>query len=191
MQKESKYDLIVIGGSAGSLVMVLKILPFLKKKSNLAVIIVFHRKPTEDNALIEILSGRTKFVVKEADEKDELLPEMIYIAPADYHVLVEKDHTISLDVSERVNYCRPSIDVTFSSAAEVYKGKLVCMLLSGANADGVHGLIRAKSLGALIVVQDPVDAEVPFMPKEAVQHATVDYLINDSNIEELINLINA
>lgn len=175
----TRYELLVIGGSAGSLSMVLKILPLLKRQMNLAVIIVFHRKQSEETALIDMLSSRTNYLVKEADDKDEILPGVIYLAPADYHVLIEKNHNLTLDISEKINFSRPSIDVTVESAADVYRKRLACILLSGANADGVKGLISAKEAGALIIVQDPVSAEFPFMPQQAVENIQVDFLLKD------------
>ncbi|MBT1704774.1 chemotaxis protein CheB [Chryseosolibacter indicus] len=178
------YELLVIGGSAGSLSVVLKILPHINRSLGLAIIIVFHRKNSEDTSLIEVLSRRTDCYVKEAEDKDELQPGTIYLAPADYHVLIEKDRSITLDDSEKINHSRPSIDVTFESAAEVYNSSLACMLLSGANADGVEGLISARKRGALILVQDPATAEVPFMPKQALERVGVDFLVKECNLRE-------
>ena len=178
----TKYDLLVIGGSAGSLSIVLKIIPLLEKQMNLCVIIIFHRKSTEETTLLDVLSTRTNYIVKETDDKDPITPGVVYIAPADYHVLIEKDMTITLDYSEKINYSRPSIDVTFETAAEVFGEKLICMLLSGANADGVQGLISARKTGAFIVVQDPASAEVPYMPQFAVNNVAVDLMLSDDNL---------
>src|SRR5688572_21525131 len=189
MSEKSRIELLVIGGSAGSLSMVLKIIPLLKKEMDLAVIIIFHRKTSDDTTLLEILSSKTEFVVKEADEKDELTASTIYLAPPDYHILIEKDHSISLDVSEKINYSRPSIDVSFESAAETYRQKLACLLLSGANADGVEGLLKARALGSRIIVQDPQSAEVPFMPQEAIKRVPVDFLLTDTNPLEMLNFL--
>ena len=183
------YQLLVIGGSAGSLSVVLKIIPLLKKKMNLAVIIVFHRKSSEDNTLIDVLSSRTDFTVKETDDKDEIQPGVIYVAPADYHVLIEKNKTISLDASEKINYSRPSIDVTFESAAEAYTDSLICMLLSGANADGVQGLLIAKRLGAYIIIQDPQTAEVSYMPEQALQKTQPHLLLNSDDSDQLLSVL--
>ena len=185
MADSTKHSLLVIGGSAGSLSMVLRIIPLLKINMNLAVIIIFHRKLAEQTTLIELFSERTVYQVKEADEKDKIASGVIYLAPADYHLLIERDFTLSLDASEKINYCRPSIDVTFESAAEVYQDKLACLLLSGANADGVDGLIKAKSRGSTVIVQDPMCAEVPYMPQEAVNKVPIDLLINNSNLTEI------
>jgi two-component system chemotaxis response regulator CheB len=186
---DKKDKLLMIGGSAGSLAMVLQILPLFKKSMNIPVVIIFHRKQSEDTVLIDLLSSRTGYTVKEADDKDEIKPGIIYIAPVDYHLLIEKKKTLSLDDSEKVNFSRPSIDVAFESAADVYGPNLTCLLLSGANADGVAGLQAAKKVGATIVVQDPLSAEVPFMPKAAVENVAVDFLLDSSNLPQFIALM--
>jgi two-component system chemotaxis response regulator CheB len=186
---EKKIDLLAIGGSAGSLSIVLQIIPLLKKEMNLCVIIVFHRKQSEDSGLIEMLSNRTIYDVKEAEDKDDILPGTIYVAPADYHLLVEKNKIISLDDSEKINYSRPSIDVTFQSASDAYMGSLACLLLSGANADGVEGLLAAKKNGALIMVQEPSSAEFSFMPLHATQRIEPDFLLNFENLNDLSDFL--
>lgn len=189
MPLNDKYHLLVIGGSTGSLTMVLKIVPLLKKEMNIAIILVFHRKQTEDTTLVDLLSTRTGYRVKEADDKDQITPGVIYIAPPDYHVLIEKDHSITLDDSEKINYSRPSIDVTFESAADAYGKELACLLLSGANSDGVLGLVRARDAGSFIMVQDPASAEFPTMPRSAVERVSVDLLLGDENLKDLSDLL--
>ncbi len=184
-----KYELLVIGGSAGSLSIVLKIVPLLKPKMNLSVIIVFHRKQSEETILVDLLASKTDCIVKEVDDKDEITPGIIYLAPADYHVLIEKNHQLTLDFSEKVNFSRPSIDVTIETAAEAYGRHLACILLSGANADGVKALTLAKRTGALVVVQDPKSAEFPYMPGKAMERVQVDIVLNEENLEELIDSI--
>jgi two-component system, chemotaxis family, protein-glutamate methylesterase/glutaminase len=188
MNANSKPELMVIGGSAGSLSIVMRILSVIKKEMQIAVVIVLHRKQTDEATLVDLLATRTELEVKEADDKDEVIAGYVYVAPADYHVLVEKDKTLSLDGSEKVNYSRPSIDVTIESASEVYKDSMVAVLLSGANSDGVVGLIQARKQGALIVVQDPETAEFPVMPKSAVLSVPVDLLLNDNNFGSLVTL---
>ena len=180
--------LIVIGGSAGSLSMVLRILPYLNVTLHIPVVTVFHRK-SDDTTLIEVLSSRTGFEVREVEDKGGILPNVFYIAPADYHVLIEKDYTFTLDDSEKVNYSRPSIDVTFESAADAYGANLTCILLSGANADGVNGLKIAKQKGSSIVIQDPASAEVPYMPQQARAQLTPDYILRPDNVQQMIAAI--
>src|SRR5687768_14512511 len=109
---EKPSRIVLIGGSAGSLNGVMAILPALHEVSSAAMVIVLHRKPSGENILVNLLSAKTNWAVKEAEDKDPILPQHIYIAPADYHLLVEKDYSFSLDASEKVHYSRPSIDVT-------------------------------------------------------------------------------
>ncbi|HEY0176434.1 MAG TPA: chemotaxis protein CheB [Pedobacter sp.] len=182
-------DAMIIGGSAGSLDVLLKVLPLVNPGLSIPVVIVIHRKHGTDSLLPELLSGRTKLKVKEIDEKEKIVAGTIYIAPSDYHTLIEQDHSFSLDYSEKVNYSRPSIDVTFQAAAEVYREKLVCVLLSGSNADGVEGLKSVKSWGGVTVIQDPATAQVAYMPEQALLHARIDYTLRTEDMAEFINLL--
>jgi len=179
--------LLVIGGSAGSLEVLLQILPGIREHLNIAIIIVLHRRSTNDSALQALLATKTTWNIKEAEEKEMIKPERIYIAPPDYHLLIENDHTFSLDDSEKVNYSRPSIDVTFECAATVYGGKVTGLLLSGANGDGVEGLKQIKKNGGSVAVQNPDDAEIPFMPQQALLHIRVDQVLKNNVIADFIN----
>ncbi len=183
----SNPKLIVIGGSAGSLQGVLKILAYIKEGFPVPVLLVLHRNVQFDSSLEELLSARTGLIAKEIDEKDRIEPGYVYISPADYHVLIENDHSFSLDESEKVNFSRPSIDVVFSSAAAVYKNSLVAILLSGANADGTEGLIAVKEKGGMVVIQDTDEAIVPFMPQFALRHVKADHVLTVSEIAGLLN----
>jgi len=181
--------LIVIGGSSGSLDALLVILPLLKKDLAIPVVIVLHRNNNADNGLAELLSVKTTLWVKEADEKDVLLPGWIYLAPPDYHLLLEEDGTISLDVSEKVNYCRPSIDVTFDSAAVAYKQHCTAILLSGANADGAAAMQAVKEYGGKNIVQDPNEALVSYMPEQAIMRSVADEILKATEIAAAINAL--
>jgi len=183
-----KHRALIIGGSAGSLDVLLKVLPELKRNLDFAIIIVIHRKQGTDSLLTDLLSHRTNLRVKEADEKEKILDGNVYIAPSDYHLLIEKDFTFSLDYSEKINYSRPSIDVTFQSAADAYEENLVCLLLSGSNADGVNGLIAAKKNGGITLVQNPDSAQVTYMPEQAILRADVSSILG---IEEMAGYINS
>lgn len=183
----SKCDAIFIGGSAGSLEVLLKVLPDLKENIGFAIVVVLHRKPGSDEILTELLASRTHIPVKEVEEKDKVEPGFIYLAPSDYHLLLEKDATFSLDHTEKVNYSRPSIDVTFESAADLYKDALVGMLLSGANADGVAGLLKIKKLGGRVIIQHPDSAMVSYMPAQAGLYVNYDEMLR---IEEIAGWIN-
>jgi two-component system chemotaxis response regulator CheB len=171
------YSLVVIGGSAGSLEVALRIVAQLPSQTNAAIVLVLHRKYSPDSILAHIVAARTSLPVKEVEDKESLLPGTIYIAPPDYHLLLEDRQNFSLDSSEKVHYSRPSIDVTFESAAEIFGKEAIGILLSGANADGAAGLLKMKQGGGHTIVQDPASAEVNFMPQQALlldaEHAVV------------------
>ncbi|HEY1010104.1 MAG: chemotaxis protein CheB [Daejeonella sp.] len=179
-------ELLIIGGSAGALEVILNALPQLTYELPFAIIIVLHRKQSADTTLIDLLSAKTSRPVVEANDKDAILPGNIYIAPADYHLLIENDHTLSLDYSEKVNFSRPCIDITFQTAAEVYREKLACLLLSGASADGVEGLELVKATKGLTAVQDPATAEVAYMPQKALEKMEVDVIVESSKVIDFI-----
>lgn len=183
----SKCEAIFIGGSAGSLEVLLKVLPDLNKDIEFAIVIVLHRKSGADEILTELFSSRTDIPVKEIEEKDKIEKGFIYLAPSDYHLLLERDATFSLDHSEKVNYSRPSIDVAFESAAGLYKNKLVGLLLSGANADGVKGLLKIKKMGGRVIIQDPDTAVMSYMPEQAALYVNYDAKLQIEEIADWIN----
>jgi two-component system chemotaxis response regulator CheB len=182
-------EALIIGGSAGSLDVLLRVLPHIDAHLKFPIIIVIHRKNDAESLLPALLSNRTLLKVKEATEKEKILAGNIYIAPADYHLLLELDRTFSLDYSEKVNFSRPAIDPTFQTAAEVYKDKLVCLLLSGSNADGVNGLNTVKRWGGKVLIQNPEAAQVPYMPEQAILNVQTDYILNTEDMAEFINLL--
>ena len=181
--------LVVIGGSAGSLQVMLSMVTELKPNSNVSIVFVMHRKAATEDLLTPILQARTKWPVVEISDKDPILVQTIYIAPADYHVLIEKDFSFSLDVSEKVHFCRPAIDITFESAADLFRHSITGILLSGANADGAAGMAYIKSKGGFCLVQDPETAEVPYMPNQAIQKAAIDKIIHPKDIAAYISNI--
>ncbi len=187
MEKDRISKLFVIGGSSGSLDVLLAILPLLQPLLHAAVVIVLHRKNSWDSVLTDLLSLRSSLLIKEAEEKEKIKPGGIYIAPADYHLLVEKDETLSLDVSEKINYSRPSIDVCMETVAEVFQKRAVGILLSGANADGVVGLGKIKNCGGFTIAQRPDTATVDYMPRQAIQSGVADAVLTPEEIAALIN----
>ncbi|GGI26733.1 chemotaxis protein CheB [Pedobacter mendelii] len=182
-----KCSALVIGGSAGSLDVLLEIFPALDKEINFPIIIVTHRKPGNDSLLTDLLQNRTQLKVKEVEEKEKILPGTVYIAPADYHLLLEHNKTFSLDYSEKVNYSRPSIDVTFQSAAEIFASELICILLSGSNNDGVEGLKAVNNFGGLVVIQNPNTAIMPYMPQQAVINIKKNVILDAFYMADFIN----
>lgn len=181
------YKLIMIGGSAGSFEVLAHLIPLLHPHFQIPIIIVVHRKSDIENLMVQLFSAKTKLKVKEAEDKERIKAGTLYIAPADYHLLIEKNYTFSLDASEKVNFSRPSIDVCFQSAAEVFGSSLACILLSGANADGVEGLVAVKQFGGLTVVQNPASAEIAFMPRQAINRGGIDVIIEGKKLGEFIN----
>lgn len=162
------YKLLVIGGSAGSLEPIIAIISSLPSPLQLAVVVILHRKPGLDSSLHHLLAAKTALPVKEVEDKDALLPGTIYIAPPDYHLLIEAETSFMLDASEKIHFSRPGIDAAFESAADVFGPSLIGILLSGASADGADGLRRIKEAGGHVIVQDPQSAEVSYMPEQAL-----------------------
>jgi two-component system chemotaxis response regulator CheB len=128
--------------------------------------------------------------VREVEEKENILPSCVYLAPADYHVLIENDETFTLDYSEKLNFSRPSIDVSFISAAMVYHEKLTGILLSGANEDGAEGLKEIREQGGHTIIQHPDEAMVNYMPLQASYRTEIDEVLFTAGISDyLISLI--
>ncbi|HSV09948.1 MAG TPA: chemotaxis protein CheB [Hanamia sp.] len=180
-------DAFIIGGSAGSLDVLLKVFPLLNSFLSFPIIIVLHRKRGTDNLLTTLLSSKTNLPLRELEEKEIIEPSTIYIAPSDYHLLIENNRSFSLDASEKINFSRPSIDVIFYSAAEVYKENLVCLLLSGSNNDGIEGLKKVKENGGKAIIQNPLSAAVPFMPAQAALNVNIDKVLEIEDIADYIN----
>ncbi|MFF5383531.1 chemotaxis protein CheB [Pedobacter suwonensis] len=183
-------EALIIGGSAGSLDVLLEIFPALRKDIRFPIVLVVHRKPSNESLLTDLLKSRITLAVGEAEEKEFLAPGKVFIAPADYHMLIEEDRSISLDYSEKINYSRPSIDVTFQSAAEVFKEKLVCILLSGSNSDGVEGLKCVNSFGGKVVIQNPDTAIMPYMPQQAALNVVPNIILDSGDMADYINKLN-
>lgn len=168
------YKLIVIGVSAGGLTALGTILHGLPADFRVPIAIVQHRA-RESDALASVLQDTTKLRLCEIDDKMMFSEGGAFIAPPDYHVLVEADH-FALTVDEPVTFARPSIDVLFESAADQFGKQLIGVVLTGANADGSRGLRRIVDRGGTALVQDPATAEVIYMPRfarEAVPEAEV------------------
>ncbi len=179
--------MVIIGGSAGSLEVVLGLLSGLDTRLAVTIVIVLHRKSSYDSSLADLLSDRIAWPIREVEEKDPVLSQHVYLAPGDYHLLFESNHSFSLDVSEKINYSRPSIDISFESAAEIYGPDLTAILLSGANGDGVEGLKKVKKYGGTCIVQNPQTAEVPFMPQQAINEAPVDFVVEGAGMADFLN----
>ena len=185
-QSSSVYRVVVIGTSAGGFDALRQMFTGLDQSFPLPVLIVQHMSPGSDDFMARSLNSICGLHVKEAEEKEKIYPGNIYIAPANYHLMVEEDETLSLSTDAKVNFCRPSIDVLFESAADVYHERLIGVILTGANSDGARGLLRIKENGGLTIVQDPVTAEVDIMPRSALNLFGVDYVLPVAKIMPFI-----
>jgi len=163
----NNFDMIIIGGSSGSLPVLMQIVRGLPENFRLPLVIIIHRMKNVESHLKTLLSVTRK--ITEPEDKEPILPGHIYLAPQNYHLLAEDDHTFSMDYSEYVNFSRPSIDVAFMSFSSVYKEKTMGILLSGANKDGAEGLNEIIKAGGCGIVQDPITAESPVMPEAALK----------------------
>jgi len=189
LKKERKYEAIVLGTSAGGLQTLSAILKDLPAEFSLPIIVVQHRSKDQRNLLEEILQYRCKIQIKQADEKEKI-KRGVYIAPADYHLLIESDKTFSLSSDEQVKYSRPSIDVLFESAATVYNDKLVGIILSGASSDGSEGISAIKKSGGFTIAQTPEEALYSLMPKASIETKNIDQIMNLSEIKNFLIKIN-
>lgn len=182
MAAPRSYRILVIGGSAGSMPVLTALMEAWPLAFPMPVVLVIHRLKNVKSDLVTLLSGRRQ--ITEPEDKELLLPGHIYLAPQNYHLLIEADDTISLDYSEPVNFSRPSIDLSFDSAVAAFGAATIGILLSGANKDGAEGLCRIAVAGGTAIVQDPATAAFSIMPQAAIdlcadiQSMTVDQMIH-------------
>ena len=185
-----KTELVVLGGSAGSLQVILEMLKNLNENLDFPIILVIHRKAQAENILTRLLQQFSALEVIEIEDKTEIEKNKIYIVPSDYHLLFEDKKIVSLDSSEKMNYSRPSIDVTFRSAAEVFGQSVIGVLLSGANSDGVEGLKYINKNHGKVWIQDPETADVDYMPRQAMQNVAYDMILHKNDLANQINKLN-
>jgi two-component system, chemotaxis family, protein-glutamate methylesterase/glutaminase len=179
---DNSSKLIVIGGSWGGIQASMRVLQGLPANYSIPIVLVLHRLRNYEGNLQELFEKKLVLKAVAIEEKEPLLPGYVYIAPANYHVLLEKNHTFSLDDSELENYSRPSIDVTFNSAADVYAENTVGILLSGASTDGSSGLRAIFEKQGTAIVQDPSEAEVATMPLAAINSISGCSIMNVERI---------
>jgi len=176
------YRLVVMGVSAGGMNALSIVIPSLPRDFSLPVVVVQHVHMDSDGFLANFLDDTSAVHVKEADDKDPLRGMTTYIAPADYHLLIEASGLLSLSVDDPHNHSRPSIDVLFDSAAEVFANQVIGVVLTGANEDGSQGLKRIKTAGGLAIVQNPATAESSVMPQAAIEATNVDWVLELNEI---------
>jgi two-component system, chemotaxis family, protein-glutamate methylesterase/glutaminase len=186
MNPGTAYDAIVIGGSSGGVEALTVLLPALPASLRAAVVIVLHLPRDRPSLLVNIFRNRCPLALREAQDKDDLEPGTVYFAPPDYHLLVDEGPGLALSIDAPVHFSRPSIDVLFESAADVYGPRLVAILLSGANEDGASGLAAVRAAGGLAIVQEPSSATMPHMPRAALARSAAHHILAPSGIAALI-----
>lgn len=183
-----KPELVVMGMSAGGFRALEHILGHLPATFPLPIVAVQHRS-RDSEAFAQIMGSLVPLPVHEAEDKEPLTAPGVYVAPPDYHLLLEPGH-LALSTDEPVAYSRPSIDVFFESAADAYGPGVLAVLLTGANADGAAGLARIRRAGGYAIVQDPATAESPEMPQAAIAAGAMDTVLPLHRIaDELVRLV--
>lgn len=170
------YEIVVIGCSLGGMHALQEILPAFPADFPVPIAVVQHRHKRSNEALPTLLRKSAKLCLVDVEDKQYIKKGCVYLAPADYHLLVEKG-VFSLSVDAAVAFSRPSIDVLFESAADAYRDRVVGVVLTGANADGARGAARIKKRGGFVVVQDPATAEAKEMPSAAIDATRVDRIL--------------
>ncbi|MBN3810800.1 chemotaxis protein CheB [Paraburkholderia sp. Ac-20347] len=171
---DAKFDAVVIGASAGGVDVLGQLLPMLPARFGAAVLIVLHLPPASPSFLVQALGVRCALPVSEPDAGEPIQGGRVYIAPPDYHMLVDSDASIALSIEGPVRFSRPSIDVLMESAAAVYGARLLGVLLSGANDDGARGLAAIRAAGGTTWAQAPDTAYAPQMPEAAIAAGAVN-----------------
>jgi two-component system, chemotaxis family, protein-glutamate methylesterase/glutaminase len=178
----TNYKAVIIGGSAGSFQIVTRILNSLSESFPLPVLLCLHRLKHVRSGFVEALSLKSKIPILEPFDKDQLKPGKAYLAPANYHMFIELANRIALSADDPVNHSRPSIDLSFITASNAYRDKLIGIILSGANRDGALGIKKVAENGGVTIVQDPNESEVKTMPEAALQLTKVDYVYTTDQI---------
>jgi two-component system, chemotaxis family, protein-glutamate methylesterase/glutaminase len=187
MKKVENCKAIVIGGSAGCVGVIMQILKGLPPAYPIPIIIIIHRQRNVVSEMAKILSvAHPAKKITEPEDKEPIKDGCIYLAPQNYHLLIEANYTFSLDYSELVQFSRPSIDVTFESAAEIYKSSLVAILLSGANNDGTSGLQKVIKCKGTAIVQSPDTAEYKAMPENAIENCKGVHILQPAEISSFL-----
>jgi two-component system, chemotaxis family, protein-glutamate methylesterase/glutaminase len=161
----ARHDVIVVGASSGALDALTDLLAALPALGEASMLVVVHLPAAPPNLLPSALARRTSLPVREARDKEPLVRSALYVAPPDYHLLVERERTLSLSRDPAVHHARPSIEVLFDSAAAAFGPRAIAVLLTGANADGGTGLAAVAAAGGIVAVQDPATARSPEMPR--------------------------
>ena len=182
----ARVDAVVIGASAGGVEALSQLLPALPATLRAAVFIVLHQPRERPSRLAALFQAKCVLPVREAEDKEPVAPATVYLAPPDYHLLLDQGPCLALSADEPVNYSRPAIDVLFESAADLYRERLLGMILTGGNQDGAAGLAAVQRAGGVTVVQAPQSAQVALMPASALQRIVPDHVLPLAEIAALL-----
>lgn len=184
---KNNYRVIVMGASAGGMDVFSQIFSSLRENFQIPVLVVQHVHRSQSDFYIQRLNRVSPLTIKEAEDKETICPGFVYFSPPDYHLLIDDGATLSLSVDERVQYSRPSIDVLFNSAVEVFNHQTVGVLFTGANQDGAEGMCAIQKNNGLTIIQDPETARHPVMPQSALNLCDMDFIFT---VDEIIDLLN-
>jgi two-component system chemotaxis response regulator CheB len=179
-------DIVVIGGSAGGLEALCQVVSGLPKDFPAALLVVLHTSPQSPGLVARVVARSGQLPVAYGQHGETIMPGRVYIAPAAYHLAVATPGTLLLHQGEKVRFSRPSVDVLFQSAAEVFGPRVIGVILSGGNSDGTDGFRKIEAAGGIAVVQEPIDAKAPQMPMSAVLGDAPDYRVALDQIASLL-----
>lgn len=180
--RRSRYEVVVIGASWGGVEALTELVAALPTDFPVPVVVVQHQHPHSRDALARILGRTTSLMVKDVEDKDVMRAGGVYLAPANYHLLLERDGCFALSLDPPVQFCRPSLDVTFASLAGILGKRCIGVVLTGANEDGADGIRRIKMAGGYAMAQDPRTAIAPTMPAAAIATGCVDQILRIGEI---------
>jgi two-component system chemotaxis response regulator CheB len=186
---DAPFSIVAIAASAGGLMALTEVLAALPGDLPVPVVVVQHLDPRHRSLMAEILDRRTELQVRQAQEGDDLRPGTVYIAPPDYHLLVNGDGTLSLSQSKLVHFVRPSADLLFESMGASYGNRAIAVVLTGSGKDGSLGVEGVKKMGGTVIAQDVESAQFGGMPAAAIETGSVDFVLHLDEIAEALSTL--
>lgn len=177
MPASGRFEVVVVGASAGGVSALQDLLSALPADLPIPVLVVLHLPRDRPSRIADLLDVRCPLPVREADDKQPMLPGTVTFAPPDYHLLVEDRSTLALSIDAPVLFSRPAIDPLFESAADTFGDRVLAILLTGASSDGSAGVAAVRQAGGEAWIQCPEDAYSPTMPAAALAHAGADAVL--------------
>ena len=181
----ARTEAIVLGASAGGVQALSELLPALPGGAQVSVFVVLHLPRDRPSLLAEVFSHKCALTVREAQDKEPVARGTVYFAPANYHLLIDEGPQLALSVDELVHHSRPSIDILFESAADIYRERLLGVILTGANEDGAAGLAAVHDAGGITVIQEPQSAQASLMVLSALRRRSPDLVLPLGEIARL------